>query len=106
MNGAGAETGWVRCRRCIREISRNTLTRSEKARRAVTRSPMMQPQSRATDSAIAAKPCPVILTIGISHSSFGRLQCNPPAREDALCYQTGLAERCDAAMPHAGKSGT
>ena len=72
MNGAGADTGCAGCLRRIREISRSTLARSEKARRAVTRSPITQPQRRATDSAIADKPCPVILMIGISRAFFRR----------------------------------
>src|ERR1035441_3746598 len=39
--------------------------RWSRERRTIRRSPMKHAQSRATESAIAAKPCPVILAIGI-----------------------------------------
>ena len=49
---------------------------------------MKQAQREATQSAIAAKPCPVILAIGNCSGSSGLLGSNLYATVYEICFQT------------------
>jgi hypothetical protein len=59
---------------------------------------MKHAQRRATESAIAAKPCPVIFAIGIQ-PFLRQSDSNPPSSVYVVCFQTGFglrAGRCAA----------
>jgi hypothetical protein len=76
--GAGVETGSAWRSRCIWWSSRINWDRRARVSRTTRRSPIKHAQSRATDSAIAAKPCPVILAIGIQSFPSWQTNSNPP----------------------------
>ena len=83
--GAGFETGtWGRCN-CFK--SRNTRARSARSRRKMACSSIQQPQRSTTETAIAAKPCPVIFTMGIGCLLIQPSSSNRPARMTALISQ-------------------
>jgi hypothetical protein len=50
---------------------------------------MKHPQRSATESAIAAKPCPVIFAIGIQ-PFLRQSYSNPPTSVHFVCFQTDL----------------
>jgi len=55
--------------------------------------PMTQAQRKATETAIAAKPCPVIFAIGIGRPSLDRLMSNSVTTEYPFVINMYFRER-------------
>lgn len=96
--GAGTEAGWARRSRCIRWSSRINWARCSREWRTISLSPMKHAQRRATESAIAAKPCPVILAIGIQ--PFLHPYDVQSACQDVRCLFSDVFRRTDGKLCH------